>query len=440
MSMLSSSFLSEDDLWNIATAIVCAVACAIPGCFLMLRRLSLLGDALSHSILPGIAVAFLLTGSRDAVPMLAGAVVAALVTVFISRNIEVWGRVPEDSALGVAFTSLFALGVVLISGAARHVDIDPGCVLYGSLEFVSFDRITVFGVDLPRVFVTLMIVLVSSITLISLFFKELTLVTFDPTLARTLGFYPAVVGTVFVLLVSSVIVASFEAVGSILVVTMLVAPAATAHLISDRLKSVLFIAVGHAVLSAVLGYLAAMALNTSVAGMISVISCVLFVAAVCLAPRYGLASRLVRRWNLLLRITKEDILGVLYRVEERTGRADSVSSGTLARVLKDQGSGAVRSVARIQLLSAGLIKKDSRGDMLLSQAGRVEAQSIVRGHRLWETYLEKFLGLPSDHLHEPSDKVEHYLSAPLQTMIQKQVKQSHDPHGSKIPEEMKSDE
>ncbi len=430
-----STLLTEDDWWNMTTGVVCAVSCAIPGCFLLLRRLSLLGDALSHSILPGIALAFIITGSRNISFMLFGALLAAMITVFISRNIQVWGRIPEDSALGVAFTSLFALGVVLLSGAARHVDIDPGCVLYGSLEFVSFDRIDLMGFEIPRVLVSLLVILTISIVAITTFFKELTLVSFDPTLAKTLGFLPSIISTVFLLLVSSVIVASFEAVGSILVVTMLVAPAATAHLLTDRLVPLLLFAAFQAVISAILGYLGAVMLNTSVAGMISVVSCVLFLGALCLSPRYGFVSRLVRRCLLLVRIAKEDILGIIFKIEERLGKSQPVSSKTLSDLLRDEGASVLRTFARYQLLSSGLLKEESRGHFSLSPSGRAFAQSIVRGHRLWETYLEQFLNLPSDHVHAPSHLVEHYLSPPLQSMIARQVKTSQDPHGSIIPKE-----
>jgi manganese/zinc/iron transport system permease protein len=137
--------VTSDDLWIVATAACCAVACAVLGCFLVLQRLSLLGDAISHAILPGLAVAFILTGSRGVPAMLAGAAVAAMLTAGLSGGLRRVGRIPEDAALGVVFSTLFALGVLLITWVAGRIDLDPGCVLYGLLELVPFDRVELAG-------------------------------------------------------------------------------------------------------------------------------------------------------------------------------------------------------------------------------------------------------------------------------------------------------
>jgi ABC-type Mn2+/Zn2+ transport system permease subunit/Mn-dependent DtxR family transcriptional regulator len=365
--------------------------------------------------------------------MLVGAFIAALFAVLMSRNLESWGRIPEDSALGVTFTSLFALGVVLLSGAAKHVDMDPSCVLYGSLEFSAFDLTEVLGVAIPRVLVLLGPALVTAILFVSLLRKELLLVSFDASLARALGFKPRLVGLLFLALLALVIVASFEAVGSILVITMLVTPAATAHLLTDRFNTLFYLASAQAVISAILGYISAVLLNTSVAGMISVVSCLILLTCVVAAPRHGVCARLLRGIALRMRILREDILGILYRIEERASPRGQVSASDLRSILHEPPPAPLLWLALRQLLAQRQLEWTPGNLVRLTNQGRELARHVVRGHRLWETFLDRFLGLPSDHVHGPSHRVEHFLPAPLQSIIEAEVRQTHDPHGSAIP-------
>jgi manganese/zinc/iron transport system permease protein len=286
--------LAAGDLWTMATAACCSVACGTLGCFLVLRRLSLLGDAIAHAILPGLAVAFLLSGTRDLTPMLAGALVAGLITAGLSAGLQRWGGVEPAAAIGVVFTTLFALGVVLISLVARSVDLDPGCVLYGLLEFVPLDTVAVAGMQVPRAFLWLAGTMLVNLLAIGVFFRELRLVSFDPALAAAMGISVGLVHHGLLALVTATAVVSFEAVGSILVVIMLVAPGATAHLLADRLTTMVAIAAAMAALAAVLGCLVAIWLDTSVAGMIAVASMGIFAAATLVAPRHGVVARWCR--------------------------------------------------------------------------------------------------------------------------------------------------
>lgn len=284
-----------DDIWTVATAIVCSVACGLVGVFLVLRRMSLLGDAISHAILPGLALAFILTQSREPSAMLVGALVVGVLTALLSAGLSRWGKVPEDAAMGVVFTTLFAVGVILITFAARSVDLDPGCVLYGLIEFVPFDTTSVMDVQIPRSFLWISIVLAINVALIVLFFKELKIVCFDPYLATTMGISASLVHYGLMTTVAATSVASFEAVGSILVIAMLVAPGATAHLLTDRLARMLWIAAAVATVSAILGYILAVWWNTSVAGMIASVSLAIFALVALLAPRHGILVRRVLR-------------------------------------------------------------------------------------------------------------------------------------------------
>lgn len=284
--------------WTIATAALCAVACAIVGSLLMLRRQALLGDAISHAILPGLVVAYLISGTRSPLMMLAGALAAGIITAVLSTAVtrSTRGRVAPDAAMGVVFTTMFALGVILISVGPRNVDLDADCVLYGLIELVPLDRVEVFGQAVPRAMLWLGVMALINLAFLLTFYKELKLLAFDEVLARTLLGSTAAAGLHYglITLVTATSVASFEAVGSILVIAMLVAPPATAHLLTDRYGRMLVLSAIIAIASAVGGYVLAISLDTSVAGSIATTALALFVLAALCAPRGMIVRRFLR--------------------------------------------------------------------------------------------------------------------------------------------------
>jgi manganese/zinc/iron transport system permease protein len=230
-------------------------------------------------------------------------------------------------------------------------------------------------------------------------------------------------------LVALTSVASFEAVGSILVVAMLIVPPATAHLLADRLGPMIALSVGLAVIAAILGYVLGVLLDNNIAAMMTVSAAALYGLAVFASPRYGIVSTLVRNLQMSLRVVREDLLAMLYRVEE-------LGSGRRLAPAEAQTALGGGMLARWGL--AGLVR-DGRvsrtGDQLaLTPAGRDAARQLVRSHRLWESYLVKFLGLPLDHVHEPAHRVEHYITPELQEMLESKVESTGlDPHGRQIP-------
>jgi manganese/zinc/iron transport system permease protein len=163
-----------------------AAACAIPGTFLLLRRLSLMGDAISHAVLPGLVVAFLITGTRDSMPMLVGAMAVGVLSAFLIEFLRRLGKVDESASTGIVFTGLFAVGLILITSFSDQIDLDPGCVLYGNLEVLPLN--TIAGTWLPRAMVSIGAVLAFNLLVLGLFYKELKICSFDPGLANTLGF------------------------------------------------------------------------------------------------------------------------------------------------------------------------------------------------------------------------------------------------------------
>ena len=420
---------TRTDLWVIGIGAMTNTACALLGCYLVLRRMSLLGDALSHAVLPGLVVAFVLSGSLNIVYMAIGALIVGLLTTVLVETLHRHGGVTQDASMGVVFTSLFALGVILIKRYAQTVDLDPDCVLNGVFELVEFNTVSLAGYELPRALVTIAPVLLLNVAFIVLFWKELLISSFDPALATAMGLRSGVIHYLLMALVAVTTVASFEQVGSILVVAMLIVPGATAHLLSDRLRNMLWISAGIAVASAVLGHLAAVKLNTNTAGTMSVIVGLFYLAAVFFSPRYGILSVLARNMRTSLRIVREDLLGMLYRLEElsveqpiqRRQATQAVGGGLLARL----GLGS--------LLRRGQVRREGPG-LRLTDSGRQQAQQLVRSHRLWEAYLVQYLGLPPDHVHEPATRMEHYIAPALQEQLATEVTETAtDPHGQEIP-------
>jgi manganese/zinc/iron transport system permease protein len=255
---------TDIDTWIVVTGVLISMACAIPGVFLLLNKQSMLGDAISHAVLPGLAIAFLLSGSREPQTMVVGAVCAGLLTAVLSGSIQRSGNVESGASLGVVFCSLFALGLILIRLAADHVDLDPGCVLYGAIELAVVDVGPV-----PRVAWLSAGILLFNLLLAMIFHKELRLAAFDPRFASTAGIPPQLMrhGLTVVTAITSVI--AFESVGSILVVAMLIVPGATALLVCRRVTGALIISLLVAAISATGGHLAAITIAPTLLGMLT---------------------------------------------------------------------------------------------------------------------------------------------------------------------------
>jgi len=282
-----------DAFWIIVTGSLIASSCAIVGSFLVLRKMAMLGDAISHAVLPGIVLAFLFTASRSPVPMLIGAGLVGLLTSFVIETLHRRGKLQQDASIGVTFTWLFAVGVILVSLFAGQVDLDQECVLYGEIAYVPLDVWIVGGTSLgPTAVWTGGFVLLGVIAVVYLGFKELTITSFDPSMATSLGISSQLWHYVVMSLVSLVTVAAFESVGAILVVAMLIVPGATAYLFARSLKGMILLSVAAGVLAAAGGYMLAAGTNGSIAGSMSVVAGVIFIVSLVAAPGSSLS-----RWR-----------------------------------------------------------------------------------------------------------------------------------------------
>jgi len=274
------------DTWIAVTGALCAVACALPGSFLVLRKMSMMGDAISHAVLPGLALAFLFTGSRASLPMFLGAAGMGLLTAVFTQWISRFGDIDQGAAMGIVFTTLFAIGLLLIVRAADHVDLDPGCVLYGAIELTVLDMVRLGSWEVPRAALVNGAAGIFNLGIIIALFKEFRLASFDEGLAANLGFFPGRLHYLLMTMVAVTTVAAFESVGSIIVIAMMIVPPATALLVTRRLVPMLAASAGFGVAAAFLGH--ALALwgppvigfaGTSTSGSIAFAAGLLFAAA-----------------------------------------------------------------------------------------------------------------------------------------------------------------
>lgn len=286
--------------WIMLMAFLVSLACGLVGNFLILRRMSLVGDAISHSVLPGLVIAFLIVRSRSSGAMFLGALAAAMLTTWLIGWIHRRAGIKQDAAIGVVFSSLFAFGVVLISLYADRVDLDQDCVLNGELALVPLvDPVTVAGWTLgPPAVVRMAVVALLTIAMILCFYKELLVTSFDGILASSLGIRSNWVHHGLMLWLSVVVVSAFEAVGAILVIAMLILPGATASLLAERLPTRLGLNVVHSFLSAILGLHLGVWWDCSVGAAMVVAGAGLFGLAWIFNPTNGLIWR-GRRQSLL---------------------------------------------------------------------------------------------------------------------------------------------
>jgi len=428
---------SPEAWWILIVSALTSVSCALVGCYLVLRRMSLLGDAIAHAVLPGLVIAFIASGSLEIGYMLLGAFAVGLLTTFLIETLHRRGGVAADTSMGVVFTSLFALGVILVKRYAQGVHLDTDCVFQGQLSVMPFYQARLFGYDLvlfghavPRAFASIFPTVILNTVFVVVCWKELKISSFDSALATALGLRAGLIQYVLMALVAAIAVGSFEAVGSILVIAMLIVPPATAQLLCDRLRNMVLTAVALAIATAYVGNVLATHVDAEPAGMMAVVAGIFYGTAVAFSPRYGILGTLVRNRQMALRIVREDLLAMLFRLEE-------LSSGrrlSPRHAVEAVGGGISARWALRSLIRTGQVSQPSDG-LELTEAGRKGAAMLVRSHRLWEVYLVRFLGLPLDHVHVPAERMEHYIDSELATELAAKLGDAEvDPHGRAIPE------
>ncbi len=395
------------------------------GSFALLRRQSLLGDALAHAALPGVCLAFLLTGTKSPLPLFLGALVAGLLGSLLILATVRWSRIKEDSAIGIILSVFFGVGIVLLT----YIQKLPAGNQSGLDKYLFGQAATLVEDDLKVMAVLGALVLAAVLA----FYKELKLLSFDPGFGASLGLPMRGLEVLLTLLLVVVVVVGLQTVGVVLIVATLITPAAAARQWTDRLGAMVLLSATIGALAGVAGSLAsAMVPRLPTGPVIVVASSGVLMVSLLFAPRRGLVQEILRERQVANRIRRENLLRDIYLQGERGKGWEELVSWPLLMGLRGLSGRELEKTARA-LAAASLVER--RGDDLrLTPAGLEEAEAVVRKHRLWEVYLTRRLELPSDHVHRDAEAMEHALSEQAVADLEEALGfPTMDPHGRAIP-------
>jgi manganese/iron transport system permease protein/iron/zinc/copper transport system permease protein len=400
-----------------------AIVCSVVGCFIVLRRMSFLADAIAHSMLAGVIAGYLIMKvlfGREAEigAMLVGAILAGVVTVAMVGFVTRFSRLKQDTAIGIMYTGIFAIGafVISIKSFGQHIHIDIYHYIVGSVLSVTNGEIWLLAI-------------VTSIVLgvVIMFYRVLQLTSFDPIMAASIGIPVLAVEYLLTACTSLVVVSGVQIAGVILVVALIVTPAATAYLLSDRLDRMIVLSAIIGVIGFWLGFLLATLVGGSPGPAVVVTMTAIFLLSLVFAPRYGLLADWIRKRNSVPQEIMEDVLGSVLRSKGRTA--------TINEVLKNIANPNPKIRKAISSLGRqGLLEVDGNR-LTLTDDGAFEANRLVRAHRLWEAYLDN-TSMPKQEIHDKAHVLEHISDqATVDYLDDKLGHPLTDPHGSLIPED-----
>jgi len=405
----------------IIASLMVGVSCGLIGTYIMLRRLSLIGDALAHAVLPGVVIGFIAAG-KNPLALFLGALAAGLLTAVLISFVERNSKIKEDTSIGIIFTGAFALGILLVS-QLKQVHIDLSSYLFGD----------VLGVSDSDIFLSSLITLFI-IASVVLFYKQLLVTSFDPTLAHIIGISASLVHYFLMTLLSMSIVAGLQSVGVILIIAMLITPPATAFLLTDKLKKLLLLSCMFGIVSSLFGLYLSYYFNFASGASIVLVSVFFFLSALLLSPKEGLLIKMLKRRKNSRINLNEDIIKLMIKQNEK------LSENNLTEFLSHKLGISEKLIFKSlkELVKNEFIIRDN-GFYILSQKGIDEGNRLVRSHRLWETYITEKQIEDKDFIHEDAEKYEHLLSDDLLEEIDEELgRPDKDPHGSPIPKRKKN--
>lgn len=409
----------------LAGATILGVTGGVLGCFALLRRQSLLGDALAHAALPGVCLGFLVSGSKSPLPLFLGAMAAGLVGALMILAVVRWSRVKEDSAIGIVLSVFFGVGIVLLTYIQRL----PGGNQSGLDKYLFGQAAALVPEDVQLMAILSGIVLL----VVALAWKELKVLAFDRDFGASLGLPMRRAEVLLTLLLVTVVVVGLQTVGVVLIVATLVTPAAAARQWTERLGTMVALSAGIGAAAGVAGALTSASIPRLPTGPTIVLAAsAVLVVSLLLAPSRGLVWAWVRERKVTARIRRENLLKDLYRIgEDRGDWRRFVSAPQLMGV---RGVSPPRLAASVGPLSSQSLIERRGDDLRLTSRGLAEAAEVVRKHRLWELYLTRRLELPSDHVHRPAEAMEHALDEAAVARLDELLDHpTHDPHGRLIP-------
>lgn len=408
----------------ILAAILLGAGCGLLGCFVVLRRVALMGDAISHAVLPGVVAGLIYSPDRNPLILFFFAVVAGLFGAALVKAMMASTRLKSDTALGIVLATFFALGIVWQS---RHQNETVGVMnfLFGNVGAIDAS-------DLRMMIVTTAVLLL----VVFLLKRPLLVMSFDEGFSRGLGYPVKFLDAIFYFLLTFSVVVSLQAVGVVLVSAMLITPASAAYLLTDRFGRMLLLSVGFGVLSGVMGGVVSAQVNGVPTGpVITLAATLVFIAVYAFAPEHGVLAKWLRKQKRSQRVRRENTLKAIYQILESEGFShQDVSVMMIARKRRQPEDRVMRQCR--ELLRHGLIElSDDEVSLHMTDAGWKRAMEMVRNHRLWELYLTNEANYADDHVHEDAEKIEHILGPNMVRQLEKDLDfPDLDPHGKPIPQ------
>lgn len=424
--ILSFISIENPNFWLVSFGtVLLSISSSIVGTFTFLKKKSLIGDAVAHSVLPGICLAFILSGNKDPLWIIVGAFISGWLSILSIDFITSHSKIKEDTAIGLILSVFFGFGIMLLvsiqhSGNPNQSGLD---------SFLFGNAASLIGEDL-RTFSILSLVLMVAVYM---FYKEFKLITFDKQYALTIGMPVKLIEFFLSTLTVLAIVAGIQAIGVVLMAAMLITPAASARFWTDRLQMMLFLSALFASLAALTGsYISFQAPSMPTGPWIVVVISLLAIFSFFIAPDKGILSKWWKKRKNKLKILEENILKTFYQLGEN--RSDAMRARSMAdlgiRRSWDPGD-LKKGLKRLRL--QGFLNQD-KGHWKLTKIGFKKGQRVVRLHRLWELYLTQYLKIAPDHVHEDAETIEHVITPELEKdILEKLGYPEIDPHRSKIP-------
>src|SRR5690554_1370056 len=419
------SFSEPNVRFVVFGSIILGATAAIVGCFAFLRKRALVGDAISHSILPGVALAFIISGTKNPLYLIIGALISGWISLILIDAISRTTKLKSDAAIGIILSVFFGFGILLLtyiqqSGNAAQSGLDS--FLFGKAASLMPEDIVIFSS-----------IGLALIVLVLLFFKEFKLLSFNIDYAKTIGlpvkFLEFLLSTITVLSVA----VGIQAVGVVLMAALLITPAAGARYWTNRLSPMIWIATFFGAISAfVASYISYIAPSMPTGPWVVVVLSVLTVASILFAPKKGILARYTLRRENQRKILIENILKLFYHLGEhdekfmksRSKKELLAGRDFLPKEL-DKGLNSLQSKSLV-------LQKDNR--FIITEKGLNEAKRVIRLHRLWEMYLNQRLKLEADHVHNDAEAIEHIITEDIERQLEKELAYPEkDPHQSKIP-------
>ncbi|MEM1108635.1 MAG: iron chelate uptake ABC transporter family permease subunit [Planctomycetota bacterium] len=423
------------------------LACGVLGVFVVLRRMALIGDALSHAVLPGVVFSFLISGIAWAswglnengevtnaaaawagpkvaavidgitppVLMLIGATVTGLITAVLINLVVRFSRTKEDSSIGIVFTAMFALGIIMISALPQSAHFDLDCFLFGDPLAIQEEDLWMMGIICPAVLLT-----------VGVLYYRLKLVSFDPLVAAAMGVSVAAMHYLIMGLLSVTVVAGLKTTGVVLVVAMVITPASAAYQLTNRFWVMLVLAGVFGAVSAAVGMSIAFVVNSPTGPAMVLVAVAIFGLAVVFSPGHGIVFDRIRRFKLARHVENEDVLKAIYRLGPQPAGKFQDTLAEQTRLTAGKVTAALRRLRGEELVV------DQGESFTLTPAGVRHAETMVRAHRLWETYLADRMDIPLEEVHREAEQLEHahdFAERLDETLGRPDV----DPHGSTIP-------